>query len=203
MIVPGMLLTVSCDKVNLPKSADQSGSPAPNANTASVQDWTKSVSWLFSPQASPAPLTDTKPPTVPNAPVAAATSAASLAFHPHPAQGAKEAAMKMYPQLGVKDSTFNKTFRDLYVEESQKNPELLTQADWPLILAHRTADILTPPAPTTAPSPVPLAPVVPARRVAESNSSWASPTPSSNPLDRGAYNQARSPYWWGPWIRTY
>ncbi|EDY17242.1 hypothetical protein CfE428DRAFT_5260 [Chthoniobacter flavus Ellin428] len=193
-----MLLVASCSRVSSSKFTQEPGSsPAPKAASApaqtQTQDWTKTVSWLFSPpQATPAPLTDAKVPSLPNAPVAAQN------FQPNPAQGAKEAAIKMYPQLAVKDSTFNKTFRDLYLEESQKHPQLLTQADWPLILAHRTADILTPPAPI-----VPAGPTGSAPQVADAKSKWPSPTPSSNPLDRGAYNQARSPYWWGPWIRTY
>jgi len=197
LLLAGMVSVASCSKMTASKFTQEPGSsPAPYAASATAQtqtqDWTKTVSWLFSPQqATPAPLTDAKLPSVPNAPVGSAQN-----FRPNLAQGAKEAALKMYPQLAVKDSTFNKTFRDLYVEESQKHPQLLTQADWPLILAHRTADILTPPAPIVAAGPAP--------QVADAKSKWASPTPSSNPLDRGAYNQARSPYWWGgPWIRTY
>jgi len=103
--------------------------------------------------------------------------------------------MKMYPQLAVKDSIFNKLFRDLYTEELQKNPGTLTQADWPLILAHRTAALLTvKPANSIAPG-------TPAPSVAE-NRIRATPTPASS-LDRGAYNQRRSPYWWAPWVRYY
>ena len=207
LLSAGTLLTVSCSKVDLPKSAqDQNSSPAPNSSAS--QDWTKSVSWLLSPQATPAPLTDAQVPTAPNPPAAAGTAATAVspAFSPNPAQGAKEAAMKMYPQLGVKDSTFNKTFRDLYLEESRKNPELLTRADWPLVLAHRTADILTPPAParsqSQAPAAAPEPQIAESRVEAKAQSRPAAPTPSSNPLDRGAYNQTRSPYWW-PWVRYY
>ena len=103
--------------------------------------------------------------------------------------------MKMYPALAVKDSTFNKLFRDLYVEESQKNPELLTKADWPLVLAHRTASLLASPAVTPEPRGI-------AAR-AERSLPVVKPSPTPNALERGAYNQARSPYWWGPWIRYY
>ena len=205
----GMLLVVSCSKVDFPKQAqDANGSPGQVSKTASAQDWTKSVGWLFSPQATPAPLTDAKPPTAPVTPPPT-TAAASPVFQPNPALGAKEAAMKMYPQLAIKDSTFNKTFRDLYVEESQKNPELLTKADWPLILAHRTADILTPPAQAQPQPPAMPQTQFPAARsgpqVADVQSRGASPTPSSNPLDRGAYNQTRSPsyYYYWPWVRYY
>lgn len=108
--------------------------------------------------------------------------------------------MKMYPQLAIKDSIFNKTFRDLYAEESRKNPEFFTKADWPLVLAHRTADMLTPPQPQIQPQQL-QARTVPS--MAETRPSLASPTPSTNPLERGAYNQVRSPYWYAPWIRTY
>lgn len=110
--------------------------------------------------------------------------------------------MKMYPQLAVKDSTFNKMFRDLYAEELQKNPESLTKADWPLTLARRTADLLAKPVVSAAP-PAPIIPEAPAPGMDQSRPIHATPTPPTA-LNRGAYNQTRSPYWWwGPWVRYY
>ena len=102
---------------------------------------------------------------------------------PHPASGSKEAAIKLYPALAVKDSTFNKTFRDLYDEQLKKNPDLLTRADWPLYLAQRTAGLVgavpytpEPKLSTPYPAPTPVA---------------APRTPTA--LDRGTYN--KSGYW--------
>ncbi|MEP6668547.1 MAG: hypothetical protein ABJF10_05305 [Chthoniobacter sp.] len=113
-------------------------------------------------------------------------------LRPNAAAGAKEAAVKMYPALGVKDSTFNKTFRDLYVEKSQKDPEFLTRADWPLLLARQTADLLT--VQPTAPA-APVAP--PAITVASAGDGHTfKPTLAPNPLERGAYNRGYSHYWW-------
>jgi len=115
---------------------------------------------------------------------------------PHTAEGAKEAAVKMYPDLAVKDSTFNKTFVDLYSEVSQKNPDFLTRADWPLILANRTAQMLFVSPATPEPRPVTVAEPPPPPPPA------SAPTPST--LERGAYNQKRSTSPWAtPWVRHY
>lgn len=102
---------------------------------------------------------------------------------PHPASGSQEAAVKLYPALAVRDSTFNKTFRDLYEEQRKNNPDLLTRADWPLYLAQRTAGLLgvspyTPAPIQSTPYPVPT-PI--------------KPTPTPTALDRGTYN--KSGFW--------
>jgi len=81
-------------------------------------------------------LTSCSPPEI------AHTSAPSPTPTPHPATGAIEAATRLYPDLGKLDSTFNKTFRDLYAERKQSDPEFLTKADWPLKLARETGAIL-------------------------------------------------------------
>lgn len=120
----------------------------------------------------------------PNAPLAAVTPAPTM--KPHPAAGAKEAAIKMYPDLAVKGSTFNKTFLDLYAEQAQKDPDFLTRADWPLILANKTAQML---AGVPTPTPTPVVPQV---------------APAPNALERGAYNHARSTNPGAtPWVRYY
>jgi hypothetical protein len=199
LVSAGLLVLVACSKVTSPTTTQNPGSsPAP----AKIQDWTKSLSSLFSPS-TPAPLTDAKLPPVPPAPAVAASSRPALA--PNPAAGAKEAAMKMYPALAVKDSTFNKTFRDLYAEESQKEPEFLTRADWPLVLAHRTAELLSRQPATTG---TPASPATPAPIAVASASNTPDHTLNSftsslspNPLDRGAYNQNRSPWWY--WNGSY
>ena len=97
---------------------------------------------------------------------------------PHPARGAAEQAVYLYPDLGVPDSHFRRTFDEIYEDQRLNNPQSLTKVDWPLTLARRTAAMLS---------------VGVARPVAE-----ATPTPRANPLERGAYDQrrnvARPPY---------
>lgn len=112
---------------------------------------------------------------------------------PHPASGAREAAVKKYPELAVKDSTFNKTFRDLYEAELKDHPINLARPEWPLDLAYRTATLLgvhpyVPAPETPAPPPPPVTPVV-----------IAAPTPST--LDRGAYN--KTDQWGHYWVDKY
>lgn len=80
---------------------------------------------------------------------------------PHPATGAKETAVKMYPALAVKGSTFNQTFLEIFEDNRKKNSFLLTDAQWPITLANQTARILgvkpwTPPPPKATPTPVAL-----------------------------------------------
>jgi len=58
---------------------------------------------------------------------------------PHPATAAKAAATKAYPALGMADSAFNKRFRSFYEEAQFRNPALLSDPNWPLKLAERTA----------------------------------------------------------------
>ena len=102
--------------------------------------------------------------------------------------------MKLYPALAVKDSTFNKTFRDLYVEKTQKDPDFLTRADWPLLLARQTAELLLV-QPTTMATPPPAVP--PAIAVASPGDGHTfKPTPGQSALDRGAYNRGYSHYWY-------
>jgi len=115
----------------------------------------------------------------------------------NPATGAKEAAMKMYPALAVKDSTFNKTFRDLYLEKSQKDPDFLTRADWPLVLARQTADLLFV-QPATSATPPPAAPqAIAVASATDASGHSFKPTPGPNALDRGAYNRGYSHwYYW-------
>ena len=61
---------------------------------------------------------------------------------PHPATGATEAAIKLFPELAKKDSMFNRAFRDLYEERKKRDIESLTKADWPLVLARQTETML-------------------------------------------------------------
>jgi hypothetical protein len=98
---------------------------------------------------------------------------------PHPATGATERAIHLYPELAVKNSAFNRTFLDLYEELRQNNPEMLTRVDWPLDLAARAGMILgIRPTSETTPSPQVVI-VTPAPQ-----------TPRT--LDRGAYNEKRN-----------
>jgi hypothetical protein len=112
---------------------------------------------------------------------------------PHPATGAKEAAMKMYPDLAVKGSTFNKTFIDLYNETAQNYPDVLTRPEWPLTIAHRTAALLRVGPVSATPQPVAAVEPPPVPK--------ASPTPGA--LDRGThdYSRSRAPY--SHWTRYY
>ncbi|MEI9898352.1 MAG: hypothetical protein WDN28_31965 [Chthoniobacter sp.] len=149
-------------------------------------------------QAAPTPINSVAP-DVAVAPPPPAPPAPAAAPRLNPALGAKEAAMKMYPALAVKDSTFNKTFRDLYVEKTQLEPEFLARADWPLLLARRTAELLTiqpmtPAAPAASPTPTTPRPVAVASSSTASGHTF-NPTAGPNPLNRGAYNRGSS-YWW-------
>jgi len=58
---------------------------------------------------------------------------------PNPAPESVAQARKAYPALAVANSPFNKKFVELYNNARQTNPELLTQSDWPMQLAARTA----------------------------------------------------------------
>lgn len=124
----------------------------------------------------------------PAEPVSQATPPPTPAVTPHPAAGAREAAVKMYPALAVKDSTFNKTFRDLFEDQSKRNPYFLARPEWPLDLAQRTAGILgvvpSTPEPKVTPTPLPV--IMPA------------PTPTA--LNRGPYDERRSH---GEWVDQY
>lgn len=98
----------------------------------------------------------------------------------------------MYPALAVKDSTFNKTFRDLFEEQSHKNPYFLARPEWPLDLAQRTAGILGV-APYTPEPKVVAAPATPFPVV-------IAPPPTPTALNRGAYDQKHSR---GSWVDQY
>src|SRR6476661_4975269 len=54
---------------------------------------------------------------------------------PHPARGASEQAVYLYPDLGVPDSHFRRTFDEIYEDQRLNNPQALTKVDWPLTLA--------------------------------------------------------------------
>lgn len=217
-----LLSVASCSKISEPQQvAQEPASPAP-ANPRPA-----SPSSSFADAA-----VNTAPPLTAQAPVAAAPGdpppapapapAAAPSLRPHPATAAREAAVKLYPALGVKDSLFNKTFRDLYTEKAQQDPGFLTQADWPLLLARRTAELL---GPLTAPPPAVAAAPAPPEPIASAPPSFAPPSsaplasgqaaPPSNghsfnpvagpsALDRGAYHQTRSPYWrWNGYYWVY
>lgn len=74
----------------------------------------------------------TKPPATP-APVVVANPT------PHPATAAKAAAAKAYPALKIADSAFNKRFISFYEEAQFRDPVLLSDPNWPLKIAERTA----------------------------------------------------------------
>ena len=100
---------------------------------------------------------------------------------PHPAKGATEAAIRLYPDLAKKDSTFNRTFVELYEQTKTANPESLTAVDWPLDVARRTAAMLGVLESPTAATPAPVVKAAP------------SPVAAREPgaLDRGPYNETR------------
>lgn len=74
----------------------------------------------------------TKPPSTP-APAEVANPT------PHPATAAKAAAAKAYPALKIPDSAFNKRFISLYEEAQFREPLLLSDPNWPIKIAERTA----------------------------------------------------------------
>ena len=98
---------------------------------------------------------------------------------PHPATGATETAIRLYPDLAKKDSLFNRTFREVYESKKGSSPSSLTKVDWPLRVAEETARILdVQPAGPATPTPRYVAPAPPARQ----------PTA----LERGAYGEKRA-----------
>ena len=58
---------------------------------------------------------------------------------PHPATASTALAIKAFPALGVEGSPFNKKFVQLFSEMKETNPAFLSQPDWPMQLAERTA----------------------------------------------------------------
>ena len=103
---------------------------------------------------------------------------------PHPATGAQERALRLYPDLGVRGSMLNRTFLDLVEYEKHNNPKSLTVVDWPITFARRAAQMLGVQAqPDVTPSP----PVTPRPHVV-----FVTPAPTPmRPLDRGSYNEKR------------
>lgn len=55
---------------------------------------------------------------------------------PNPAAASQAQAQKAYPALAIPGSPFNKKFLELY---KASDPAFLTQPDWPMLLAERTA----------------------------------------------------------------
>jgi hypothetical protein len=108
----------------------------------------------------------------------ASTPAPTPPATPHPAQGATEAAIRLYPDLGKKGSTFHRAFLERYEHLKSTNPRSLVAVDWPLNVAHRTAAMLRvePYSPPVA-TPVPVV------------TTPAYYPPSS--LSRGAYDSKR------------
>lgn len=99
---------------------------------------------------------------------------------PHPARGAGEQAIRLYPDLAIKNSHFRRTFDELYEDQRTNSPKALTKVDWPLTLAHRTAGMLG----VTAYSATPVPEATPKPPEA---------TPKQlNSLERGAYDQRRA-----------
>ncbi|MEZ0255448.1 MAG: hypothetical protein ACAI37_09215 [Chthoniobacter sp.] len=205
-----LLSLAACSKLSSPEITQESTTPSP-ANPATTNTAPASASQERAPaNAGPSQLAQAPAAPVPGngdvPPAPAPGAAPAPALRPHPAAGAKEAAMKIYPELAVKGSTFNKTFLDLYAEKAQQDPEFLTKADWPLLLARRTAELLapltSPPAPAAVASAPPNSAPPAAGQAAPSAPSAPSATGHSfNPvagpsaLDRGSYHQTRSPYW--------
>lgn len=124
-------------------------------------------------RAEPDPLPQTPTPTPP--------------VTPHPASGARERAVQLYPDLAVKDSMLNRTFLDLMQQMKEQNPEVLTQVDWPLTLANRAARMLdiAPRTEKATPVPTPLPPTPPPPVMI-----YVTPRPRTL-LEGGAYNQKR------------
>jgi len=69
---------------------------------------------------------------------------------PNPAVASKAEAVKRYPALGRKDSTFNKTFLELYRQKKDAVPDFFQADDWPMKLAQETSRTIA--ASMTAPS---------------------------------------------------
>ncbi len=68
-----------------------------------------------------------------------AAPTATSSVTPHPAIESRQAAAKAYPALRIPDSAFHKRFLSLYEEAQFREPALLSDPNWPLKLAERTA----------------------------------------------------------------
>ena len=96
---------------------------------------------------------------------------------PHPAQAAKATAVRLYPALGEKDSTFNVAFREIYEDRLKRNARSLQDVDWPIDVANEAGRMLGVSAQFDTPPPPPP-PEKPERE--------------PNALERPAYNQRRA-----------
>lgn len=159
----GLLLGLtSCSRNPLSES-----NPTPMGNSPQMTP-TEVVATVTRPAAEPIP--ETAPKVVPT---------------PHPASGATEAAIRLFPDLGKKDTMFNRTFRDLYTERKLKNPESLTRPDWPIEVAQETGKLLSIlPAGATSAGAVAQVEAKPLKWIEERKNQ-----PSA--LERGAYDQRR------------
>ena len=108
---------------------------------------------------------------------------------PHPASGATEAAIKLFPELAKKDTMFNRTFRDLYHERKLKDPDSLARPGWPIEVAQETGKLLSIlPAGATSAGAVAQ---VPAETTAKEPSWIEQRKNQTSALERGAYDQHR------------
>jgi hypothetical protein len=57
-------------------------------------------------------------------------------------ESAKQAAMKLYPALGVPGSPFNQAFLNKFRQLQQVRPEVLKNPNWPMLLAEEVASDL-------------------------------------------------------------
>lgn len=74
---------------------------------------------------------------------------------PHPAAEAQEKAKQLYPGIKVPNSLLNRKFVALYNEAQRDNPSLLTQSDWPLVIAEQAVVAMGgAPMPRTTPAPI-------------------------------------------------
>jgi|GEM_PF-3547671 len=84
----------------------------------------------------------------------ASTVTASSA--PEQVKNAQAEAVRRYPDLGVKNSAFNREFLTLYQQIKSNNPAELNDPQWPIYLADQTAQTLAaatpPPAQEKTPS---------------------------------------------------
>ena len=108
---------------------------------------------------------------------------------PHPASGATEAAIKLFPDLAKKDTMFNRTFRDLYTERKLKDPASLARPGWPIEVAQETGKLLSilPVGATSAGAVAQVAVETTAKAP-----SWIEQRKNqTSALERGAYDQRR------------
>lgn len=156
------------------------------------------------PEASPSQLVTAKT-ALPNQPTpvepttmdpALVTAAATPIPTPHPAAGATQAALKLYPELSKKDSMFNRAFLDLFEDRRKTDPVALSKPDWPLVLAKETANMLGDvlnQSKTIASNATPPPAEAPATASAKSN--WLQERiKQPGALERGAYNQRQAIY---------